>query len=158
MADPDDLDVAAYAASLAAAADVSPAAAAHLAALYEAACHAAFRLRCSRAQLEGFVGALARVVADDMAAWSRGARASFAAFSEALLALSVERPPRARGLLDPLQAAGAADFALRSYFQNHALFRLACAREPALELAQRTPSDVPPPARAPPLSAAVQVA
>ena len=53
---------------------------------------------------------------------------------------------------------GAVDFALRAYFASHALYRAACARPPALDLAQRTAGDVAPPPAPPPLAAAVHVA
>jgi hypothetical protein len=151
----EELDVPSFAAALAASCDVSPLAASHLASLFSDAALAAFRLRCSRASLEAVVGALAAAVRADMASWPRSASASFAEFREDVLALSVERPPHARGLLDPLQASGAVDFALRAYYAHFALFKATCARTPQLELSQRSAAGVEPPGPPPPLSGAV---
>jgi hypothetical protein len=152
------LDVAQFASSLAASCDASPAAVAHVESLLADACRAAFQLRCSRAALEAFVGALAATVRDDLAEWPRGAAASFAAFRESVLALAVERPPVSRGVLNPLQASGAVDFALRAYYAHFALFKAVCARAPVLDLAQRGAADVDAPPAPPPLAAAVLLA
>ncbi len=149
------LDVPSFASSLAASCDVSPLAAAHLASLFSDAALAAFRLRCSRASLEAFVCALAAAVRADMASWPRTAAASFAGFRADMLALSVERPPHARGLLDPLQSSGAVDFALRAYYAHFSLFKATCARTPRLELSQRSAAGVEPPGPPPPLASAV---
>ena len=149
------LDVPSFASSLASSCDVSPLAAAHLASLFSDAAIAAFRLRCSRSSLEAFVCALAAAVRADMASWPRSASASFADFRADMLALSVERPPHARGLLDPLQASGAVDFALRAYYAHFSLFKATCARTPRLELSQRSAAGVEPPGPPPPLASAV---
>ncbi len=146
-----------FAAELAAEADVSADGASFLSSLYAGACRAAFRLQCSRAQLEAFVRPLSRAVTADMRDWARGARASYDEFAEDVLRLTVERPPASAGVLTPLQAEGAVDYALRAYFQNHALYKAVCARVPSLDLQQRAASGLAPPPAPPPLASALHV-
>ena len=146
-----------YAGGLAEAADVSPAGAAFLSALYAGACREAFRLRCSRVQLEAFVRALANAVTADMADWPRSAGASFSGFREDVLLATVERSPHSNAILNPVQATGAVNYALRAYYQNHALYKTVCAREPTLDLLQRSASGVVPPPVPPPLASAMHL-
>ena len=146
-----------YSCNLAGVADVSPAGASFLSELFAGACREAFRLRCSRVQLEAFVGALANAVTADMSNWPRSATASFAAFREDVLLHTVERSPHSSSILNPVQATGAVDYALRSYYQNHALYKAVCAREPLLDLLQRSASGVIAPPAPPPLASAMHL-
>lgn len=146
------------AADLAASAEVcSEEARGFLAALYKDAAEAAYRHLFAAAQVDAFLRLLQGIVEEDLRTWQRGANESFAAFQEALLAASVERPPRARALFNPVQAAAAADFALKTYYAHFALYKACCARMPRLELTQRSTCDVEPPLAAPPLAGAVQL-
>ena len=151
------VDVASLAASLAATADVPPPSRAALAALYALGATTLARHGFSRAALEEALTLLRGVIDEDMRSWGRGAAASFAAFQDAMLASSVERPPRSRGVFSPPQAAAAVHFALSSYYAHFHLYKT-LRPPPRLELEARTPSDVPPVLRAPPLATAIQLA
>jgi len=137
--------------------NVTPPARAHIDALFTATAQAAYRNQFSCAQVRALLGVLQRVVDADMAHWERGALESLAFFQEALLRLSVERPPHSRGLLNPVQATAAIDFVLKTYYQHFSLYKATCARLPQLHLTTRTPCDVEPPLQPRPLAEAVQV-
>ena len=103
------------------------------------------------------MGLLSRAVTADMRDWARGASASYDEFAEDVLNHTVERPPVSKGVLTPLQAEGAVDYALRTYYQNHALYKAVCARVPSLDLQQRAASGLSPPPAPPPLASALHV-
>lgn len=154
----EELDLSRLAAELASTADVAnDAARGFVRALYEEVGRGAFRNHLTRDQLAVLLRLVRETVDDDLLNWQRTATESFASFQERLLAVSVERPPRADGILDPVQATAACDCVLKTYYQQFNLYRRACARTPRLDLAQRTTCDVEPPLVAPPLARAVQL-
>jgi hypothetical protein len=119
---PETLDLQQLTAELASAFDVAPASSAHLRALLAAFGTAAFRNQFSLAQVRAVLGVLQRVLEADMAAWQRGSAESLEYFQAELLALSVERPPHAEGLLNPVQATAALDFVLKAYYRACGVF------------------------------------
>ena len=119
---PETLDLQQLTAELASAFDVAPASSAHLRALLAAFGTAAFRNQFSLAQVRAVLGVLQRVLEADMAAWQRGSAESLEYFQAELLALSVERPPHAEGLLNPVQATAALDFVLKAYYRAFGVF------------------------------------
>jgi len=137
--------------------DVTPPARTHLAALLTEAARAAYRNQFSCAQVRALLGLLRGTLQGDMAHWQRGALESLSGFQEALLRLSVERPPHSRGLLNPVQATAAMDFVLKTYYLHFGLYKAVCCRLPQLQLSTRTPCDVEPPLQPRPLSEAVQM-
>lgn len=145
---PDTLDLASLTAELASTFDVTPASCAHLRGLLSVCGTACFRNQFSLAQVRAVLGVLQRVLEADMAAWQRGSAESLEYFQAELLALSVERPPHAEGLLNPVQATAALDFVLKTYYRAVAAV---CALQlrPSGPLSPPTP---PLPFRARPLS------
>jgi hypothetical protein len=137
--------------------DVTPAARQRLAALLTECARAAYRNQFSCQQVRALLGVLQRVLEADALGWQRGALESLAFFQEALLRLSVERPPHARGMLNPVQATAALDFVLKTYYQHFLLYKATCCRRPQLHLASRSPCDVEPPLQPRPLAEAVQM-
>ena len=131
---PDALDLAALTEELSAPLDVTPHARAKLQALFACTATAAFRNQFSLAQVRALLLVLQRVLEADTAAWQRSAADSLAFFQAELLAASVERPPHAQGLLNPVQATAALDFVLKTYYRAcvcpPAFRRLAFPRSP----------------------------
>jgi hypothetical protein len=127
---PETLDLAALTAELASSFDVTPGSCAHLRGLLSVCGTACFRNQFSLAQVRAVLGVLQRVLEADMAAWQRGSAESLEYFQAELLALSVERPPHAEGLLNPVQATAALDFVLKTYYRAVAVAcAIACAPE-----------------------------
>jgi hypothetical protein len=112
----------------------------------------------SRAQIESFVGIVARVVGEDVAVYPRTARASFGQLSKLVLELSVDRPPRGIPLYTPLQATVAVDFVLKTYYAQYKLYKATCAAVPVPSpLVQADMGEVEEVFVAPPLSEAVLI-
>lgn len=153
----EELDLPALLEELLAEVDVTPPARAHLAALLTETARAAYRNQFACAQVRALLGVLRATLQADAAQWQRGALESLAGFQEALLRLSVERPPHARGLLNPVQATAALDFVLKTYYLHFGLYKAVCCRLPQLQLTTRTPCDVEPPLQPRPLAEAVQM-
>ena len=137
--------------------DVTPSASSHLCSLFTETAKAAYRNQFSSVQVRALLGVLQGVVEADMHQYARGALESLAGFQEAMLRLSVERPPHSTGLLNPVQSTAAVDFVLKTYYLHFSLYKAVCCRLPQLHLDSRSPCDVEPPLQPRPLSEAVQM-
>ena len=153
----EELDVPALLVELLDPLDVTPQSLAYLKSLFTETAKAAYRNQFSCVQVRALLGVLQRVVEADMLNYARGALESLSFFQEAILRLSVERPPHSKGLLNPVQATAAVDFVLKTYYQHFSVYKGVCCRLPQLSLSSRTPCDVEPPLQPQPLREAVQM-